>query len=129
LPVSIEELESVEREASTLGPDALARFLYDHLGPRITAYLSGVADPRVVRRWLDASVEPEQKSRIRLQYAYQAARMLIAAYDDRTAQNWFFGTNRRLDDEAPAFILRHGETPDDLRLVVPAARAFAGAAD
>ena len=39
------------------------------------------------------------------------------------------GTNSRLDDEAPAWVLRHARVPDDLRGVVPAARSFAGSTD
>jgi hypothetical protein len=36
--------------------------------------------------------------------------------------------NSRLDDEAPAWLLRHAEDPGDVRFLVPAARAFAGGA-
>ena len=52
--------------------------------------------------------------------------MLIQTYAEKTAKSCFFGANTRLNDEAPAFILRNAKTPEDLRFVIPAARAFAG---
>jgi len=50
--------------------------------------------------------------------------MLIEAYGDETARAWFFGSNTRLADEAPAYLLRHATSPDDLRRFIPAAYAF-----
>ena len=72
--------------------------------------------------------EPRDGADLRLRYAFQAARLLVDAYGDRQAKAWFLGTNTRLDDEAPAYVLRGAETPEELRFLVPAARAFVGAA-
>jgi hypothetical protein len=55
--------------------------------------------------------------------------MLVDAYGANTARAWFLGSNSRLDDEAPAWLLRHAGEPGDVRFLVPAARAFAGSAD
>ena len=49
---------------------------------------------------------------------------IIAVYDDRAAQGWFFGANHALDDRAPAAVLRDAETPDEIARIVPLARAF-----
>jgi len=74
-------------------------------------------------------VTPHQAKETRLRYAYQAARMLIDIYDADTARAWFFGSNTRLDDEAPAYLIRKADELEDLRFIIPAARAFAGVAE
>lgn len=119
----------VERESMTLRPAELAGFLQDHLGQRLTAYLAGKNDPKVVGRWISGNASPQGFASARLQYAFRAARMLVNAYDDVTTKAWFVGANTRLDDEAPAFVLRYAQAPDDLRFLVPTARAFVGGID
>jgi len=113
---------TVEQETLTLAVSRIARYLQDHLGQKITAYLSGLDNAKTVGLWISEESEPRDPAKTRLRYAYQAARLLIEAYDDETAKAWFFGCNLLLDDEAPAYLLRHGTTPDHLRLIVPAAR-------
>jgi len=119
---------TVEREAITLDIARIAGYLQDHLGQKITAYLAGNDHAKTVGLWISGKVEPRDLPKTRLRYAYQAARLLVEAYDDETAKAWFFGSNALLDDDAPAFVLRHGTTPDDLRLVIPAARNLVGIA-
>jgi hypothetical protein len=119
----------VEREATVTDIAKIAAFLQDALGQKVTAYLSGLRDPKIVGRWVRGQVAPRDIVKMRLRSGYQAARMLAEAYGPETTKAWFFGCNTRLDDEAPASVLRRARTPDDLRHVVPAARAFAGAAD
>jgi hypothetical protein len=118
---------SIEREATMLGISKIAGYLQAHLGQKITAYLAGIDSAKTVGLWISGSVDPRDLPKTRLRYGYQAARLLIEAYDDETAKAWFFGSNTLLDDEAPAYVLRHGTTPDDLRLVIPAARNLVGA--
>jgi hypothetical protein len=50
--------------------------------------------------------------------------MLVETFDDETAEAWFFGSNSKLDDEAPARVLRVAQSFDEMRLIVPAAKAF-----
>jgi len=116
--------QTVEHEATTQDISKIAEYLQEHLGQKITAYLSGVDHAKTVGLWITGSSEPRDMPKTRLRYAYQAARFLVEAYDDETARAWFFGSNTLLDDEAPAYVLRHGSTPDDLRLVIPAVRKF-----
>ena len=96
--------------------------------------MSQLLDPALVEResttakWIEGGAEPKgQITRLRLRDAYRATRLIVAAYDNATAEAWFFGSNSRLDDEAPAWVLRHARSLDDLRMVVPAAKAFARA--
>ena len=118
------DARSVERQAVAGDISHLARFLQDHLGQRMTAYLSGIRDPKMVGQWAAGKVQPRPLPSFRLRSAYQAARYLVDAYGDETARAWFFGMNPSLDDEAPAYVLRHGSTPDDWRYVVAAAKEF-----
>ncbi len=117
----------VDREATELPIEEIAAFLQAHLGQRITAYVAGVSDRKMVGRWIAGKHAPRPLTTFRLRSAYQAARMLTDAYDDDTAKAWMFGTNSRLDERAPAFVLRNAEEPDEMQLVVATARAFAGA--
>jgi len=130
---TLERLDSglrlaIEREATTLDISRIAGYLQNHLGQKITSYLAGSDNAKTVGLWLSGKVEPRDLPKTRLRYAYQAARLLVEVYDDETAKAWFFGSNTLLDDEAPAYVLRHGMTPDDLRLVIPAARNLVGVA-
>jgi hypothetical protein len=118
----------VEREGTTAPISEIARFLSDHLGQQATAYVAGVKGAAQVAKWIEGDTPPKgQMTRLRLRDAYRAARLIVAAYDDATAEAWFFGSNSRLDDEAPAWVLRHARSLDELRMVVPAAKAFARA--
>lgn len=118
----------IEHEATRADIAEVARYLQDQLGQKLTAYLAGVKDPKMVGRWARGT-EPRDAPAMRLRAAFQATRMLAAAYGQRSAKAWFVGSNTMLDDEAPAWVLRCAQAPDDLRLLVPTARAFAGAGD
>ena len=122
------ELETIEREAVLATSDELAGYLQRELGQQLTAYLSGLRDPKMVGRWAAGKAVPREPAKLRLRCAFRIARMLTDAYGAETAKAWLVGANTRLDDEAPAYLLRHAQSPEDLRPLVPAARAFVGAA-
>jgi hypothetical protein len=106
-------------------PD-VARFLRDHLGLRITAYLAGLKKDRTVHDWAADKNAPRELAEFRLRAAYHSALLVIDAYDDETARAWFFGAPTVLDGQAPAYMLRHARGPEDTQRVIAAARAFAG---
>jgi hypothetical protein len=118
--------EQVSVEAARLPISEIAAFLRQHLGQRVTAYLSGLNDPKMVSRWIAGQSTPRDHAQRRLREGYQAARLLVNAYGDETAKAWFFGSNARLDGEAPAYLLRNATSWEELRPIVPAARAFVG---
>ena len=120
----VEKLEALEREATLSEISRIAGYLQEHLGQRVTAYLSGIKDAKMVGQWARGKQRPREPAGFRLRQAYPAARLLVESYGNETAKAWFFGTNARLDDEAPAYVLRYGETPDDFRFLLPAARAL-----
>jgi hypothetical protein len=118
---STSSLRTIEHEATTHPISEIAAYLQDHLGQKITAYLSGIDNAKTVGLWIAKKNDPLDETKARLRYAYQAAKLIIEAYDDETAKAWFFGSNTLLDNEAPGYVLRYGKTPDDLRLIIPAA--------
>ena len=117
----------VSSEAALLSIDEITAFLQDHLGQRMTAYLAGVSDPKMVARWIARQNVPRDEAQMRLREGYQAARLLVDAYGDETAKAWLFGSNVELGDQAPAYMLRQAHAWEDLRAIVPAARSFARA--
>ena len=119
------DLEQIEREASLLSSAELAAYLQAQVGQSLTAYMAGLTDRKVVGRWARGQ-KPRDRAVMRLRSAYQVVRLLAEAYGVETAKAWLFGSNSRLDGEAPAWVIRHARSPDDLRLVVPVARTFAG---
>ncbi|MDX8150155.1 hypothetical protein SK069_00990 [Patulibacter brassicae] len=119
---------TVEREAVTEDFAQIAGWLQDHLGQQLAAYVTGLRDPKVVGRWRRGIAHPRPAAEMRARTAFQLARLLVDAYGERTARAWLLGSNSRLDDEAPAWLLRHAEDAGDLRRLVPVARAFAGSA-
>jgi hypothetical protein len=104
----------------------VARFLRDHLGMRITAYLAGLKKDRTVQDWVARRHPPRESAEYRLRAAYHAALLLLDSYDDETTRAWFFGAPVVLDGQAPAYVLRHAKDPEDTQRVIAAARAFAG---
>jgi len=116
----------VSEEATRLPVDAVATYLQQQLGQKLTAYLAGVNDPKMVGRWAAGKAQPRDEREMRLRDAFKATRMLVEAFGAQTAKAWWVGSNTRLDDRAPAAVVRHAADPEAMRFVVPAARAFAG---
>lgn len=131
MPVFLDEitLEKIDREAATTPIPEIVAFLQENLGQKFTAYMSGLNDPKEVGAWIKGKVTPRSPANMRLRYAYRVVRMILEAYSGDTAKAWLFGTNTRLKDEAPAYLLRHAQTVEDVRDIVPAARAFAGSVE
>ena len=88
--------EQVSDEAALLPIQDVIAYLQEHLGQRMTAYISGVKDPKMVHRWIARQNLPRDESQIRLREAYQATRLLVDAYGDETAKAWLFGSNAEL---------------------------------
>lgn len=77
-----------------------------------------------MNRWISGEIAPEPVTADRLQYGYEAVRLLVSAYGSKTAQAWLFGRNSHLDFRAPASALREGTNPGDWSFVVTAAKTF-----
>lgn len=122
--LSDKKVNEIERRATVEKISVIAAFLQHVLGQKLTAYLAGLNDPKVVGVWAQGKAQPRDLPAFRMRCAYKVASLLLDAYGAETTKSWFFGTNTRLDDEAPAYLLRHSKVPEDLRFIVPAAKAF-----
>lgn len=122
-PLDLSE-EAISRSAVLAEPSEMAEFLQGHLGQKLTAYVAGLKDVKTVGQWARGKVEPPALTRERLRAAFHATELLAVRYGDEAAQGWFFGANSSLDYRAPAAVLREAETPEELALIVPLARAF-----
>jgi hypothetical protein len=118
----------LHEEAHTLSVAEVADYLQGRLGQRMAAYLAGLSDAKQVGRYIKGTHKPTRAVEQRLREGYKVVRMLETAYDADTAKVWLFGTNTRLDDEAPIGLLRRAAGPEDFTPVVRAARQFAAVA-
>jgi hypothetical protein len=123
---TIAEIQTIEEEASKLEPADQARYLQDHIGQAITAYMCGLDDEKMVGKWIKRAAAPKGMRLIKLLNAYTVVRLIDEAYGETTVKNWLFGSNSRLDNHAPAWVLRHADSFDDMEAVVPVAKTFAG---
>jgi hypothetical protein len=128
MPLVLSTVEQLEYDASRQPIAAIAGFLQDTLGQRMTAYLAGLNDTKQIGRYRKPDgPTPTTQVGLRLREGYKVVRMLLDCYDQDTTRNWLFGTNSRLDDQAPIGLLRNGTVPEDFVAVVRAARQFASA--
>jgi hypothetical protein len=128
MPLVLSTAEKLEHDASAQPTAAVAGFLQDTLGQRMTAYLAGLNDVKQIGRYRRPDgPTPTPQVELRLREGYKVVRMLLDCYDQATTRNWLFGTNSRLDDQAPIGVLRNGKVPEDFVAVVRAARQFASA--
>ncbi len=110
------------RELASLSE--VARYLQDHLGQKLTAFLSGVGDPKTVGRWASGKVTPPFTREVRLRSAFDAAQLIVNQVGAETARAWFLGTSPFLDHAAPAVVLHEADNPEQCRHIVPAAISF-----
>lgn len=124
--LTVPAAERLDHEAATLPVQAIATYLQEQLGQRMAAFLAGLADPKQIGRYARPD-GPAPRSAVaqRLRHGYKVVRMISDAYDASTARAWLFGTNTRLDDEAPIEVLRNATAPEEFTAVVRAARQLA----
>ena len=118
------QLATKPRQEKVLTLSEVAGYLQEHLGQKLTAFLSGVSDPKTVGRWASGKLNPAFTREVRLRSAYDAARVIVDEVGDETARAWFLGTSPFLDYMAPAVVLHDSNTPGECRHVVPAAISF-----
>ncbi len=94
------------------------------LGKKLTAYVGGVKDTRVVERWTRGGVEPYRDADRRIRLTYQIAKTLSGHESNSVVQAWFIGLNPELQDRTPIRLLKE----EDIEKVGPellnAMRAF-----
>jgi len=118
--------QQLDDEAATRSIREIAAYLQETVGQRVAAALAGLADARQVGRYArEDGPEPHGAVERRLREGYKVVRMLVDAYDGKTARAWLFGTNTRLDDRAPIEVLGAATETAEFASVVRAARQLA----
>lgn len=98
---------------------AVAAYVQETLGQRLTAVTVGVSDAKAVGKWARGERRPHPEAAQRLRDACQVIELLMQVEDAATVRAWFRGMNPDLGDEAPALAIAR----EPLR-VLQAARAF-----
>jgi hypothetical protein len=98
--------------------------LAEILGKKLTAYIGGVKDTRVLERWMHAGVEPYRDADPRIRLAYQIAKTLSQHESSRVVQAWFTGLNPELQDRTPIRLMREGNIEKVGPELLNAMRAF-----
>ncbi|MBZ5580617.1 MAG: DUF2384 domain-containing protein [Acidobacteriia bacterium] len=115
---------AAHRRAIQAAFPAIVKELAEILGKKLTAYIGGVKDTRVVERWMEDGVEPYRDADRRIRLAYQIAKTLSEHDSARVVQAWFTGLNPELQDRSPIRLLKE-EDPEKIgRELLNAMRAF-----
>lgn len=122
------DLRAYEESVRLSAPEVVEK-LRDLLGAKLVAYLGSVQETRAVRQWADPDDPRTPSTDVlnRLRMAYRIAALLRGKDSSAVVQVWFQGMNPRLDDVAPARLLREGDLEQVAPGVLAAARAFAAA--
>jgi hypothetical protein len=124
--LTIGAAQRLDDEAATRSIREIAAYLQDAVGQRVTAAIAGLIDAKQIGRYArEDGPEPHGATERRLREGYKVVRMLIDAYDAKTARAWLFGTNTRLDDRAPIEVLGAAIETAEFAAVVRAARPLA----
>jgi hypothetical protein len=122
LPNSEELLRLAHRRTVQATPAEMAAFLQKLLGQQLTAYMTGIANPKAVGKWARGERSPRPPAEAKLREVFQVA-VLISEFDDEeTARAWFMGMNPALDHRAPAWVIAN--QPDGGDRTMDAARAY-----
>jgi plasmid stabilization system protein ParE len=118
--------QRLDDDAATRSIREIAAYLQDAVGQRVAAAIAGLVDAKQIGRYArDGGPEPHGVTERRLREGYKIVKMLVDAYDGKTARAWLFGTNTRLDDRAPIEVLGAAEKTADFAVVLKAARQVA----
>jgi uncharacterized protein (DUF2384 family) len=90
--------------------DYLAEWLEVTLGPRLVAFAVGVS-PADVCRYAHGDAEPGEEVARRLRDLYTATWFIASTDGPGSAHDWLTLPNPKLENRAPAELLRDGESP------------------
>ena len=124
--LTIPGAQRLDDEAATRPIGEIAAYLQEAVGQRVAAALAGLVDAKQIGRYArEGGPEPHGSTDRRLREGYKVVRMLVDAYDAKTARAWLFGTNTRLDERAPIEVLGAATETSEFAAVVRAARQVA----
>ena len=127
MPVlTVPAAQRLDDEAATRSIREIAAYLQQAVGQRVAAAIAGLVDAKQIGRYArEDGPEPHGATERRLREGYMVVRMLVDAYDAKTALAWLVGPNTRLDDCAPIEVLGEATDTAEFAAVVRAARQVA----
>lgn len=127
MPVlTVSAAQRLDDEAATRSIRDIAAYLQETVGQRVAAAIAGLSDAKQIGRYArENGPQPHEITERRLREGYKVVRMLADTYDEKTARAWLFGTNTRLDDNAPIEVLGAASETAEFAMVVRAARQVA----
>lgn len=102
----------------------IVRQARDILGARLTAYIAGVQETRMVRAWADGTASPSHGVAQRLRLAHRIAVEIAQHEGNEVTQAWFMGMNPLLDDMSPAQTIRESHPGTVQSTIASAAQSF-----
>jgi len=125
-PLTHADVAQIDDATSRISTQEIAAYLRERLGQRVAACLVGAADPKQISAYARGANVSGLRER-RLREGYKVVRMIETPYDAQTAKAWLFGTNVRLDDQAPIEVIAGATKTEQFADVRRAARQFASA--
>ena len=121
---SIDQLDQTSyRESLNADFSAIAKFLADTIGFKLTAYIARRRHTDRVQAWIDGKESyGDVESRLRL--AFRVVKLLRSRDESPVVAAWLQGLNPELDDRVPIILLREGTPGVEGKEVLAAARAF-----
>jgi len=112
------------RDSLMLPMPELLRTLISKIGTKLTTYVAGAHDTRMIEIWIAGEQLPSD-AETRLRFTYQIVMTLTIQDSPAVAQAWLLGVNPELGDRIPIRLLREGKLGQVAGPVGGAARAFA----
>jgi hypothetical protein len=112
------------RNSLMLPMPELLHTLISKIGKKLTTYVAGVYDARMIESWMAGEPSPNDAEE-RLRFTYQIVMTLTIQNSPPVAQAWLMGVNPELGDRVPIRLLREGKLDQVAGPIVGAARAFA----
>ena len=114
---------AASREVLRLPVSEIVKYLVGLIGRKLTAYVGGARNVRVVDRWMNGS-ELHGDAEHRLRFAFQLVRMLAEKENPMAIQSWLTGLNPELGDRVPLRLIRQNDLEAVAPEIIGAARAF-----
>jgi hypothetical protein len=112
------------RDSLMLPMPELLRTLTSTIGKKLTTYVAGVHDAKLIESWMAGEPSPSDMEK-RLRFTYQIVMTLTIKDSPAVAQAWLVGVNPELGDRVPIRLLRESNLDQVAAPIVGAARAFA----
>lgn len=117
-------VELADELVLTMSFAAVVRELVDWLGGPSVALIGDVTKTSLVAKWVKGGLPKTEDRERRLRLALRLARIVGSRFSPESVRAWFWGANRRLDDETPIAVITELPLKDVQKTLLAAARGF-----